>query len=47
MRDGTKGTFDGKLTYSENGTKCVLTGTNTLGGEKVDDTHEVWYRLTK
>lgn len=35
------------LTIADNGNTHTWTGTNVIGGKKVDDTHDVFHRLSK
>jgi hypothetical protein len=47
LADGSKleGKYEGNI--SENGNTWTWTGTTTIGGQKQDDLHDVWRRVSK
>lgn len=45
--DGTKTEYLSTITISNNGNTHTWTGSGKVGGEKVDDQHDVWRRVSK
>ncbi|TWU33225.1 hypothetical protein [Novipirellula artificiosorum] len=45
--DGTKNEYTSTVTITDNGNTHTWTGTGTLGGEQVDDQHDVWRRVSQ
>ena len=47
LPDGTKSEGISTLTFADNGNTLTVTGSATVGGEKIDDQHDVWRRVSK
>jgi len=45
--NGDKIVLDTTFTYSDNGTKCIITSSGTVGDDKTKDQYDVWRKVSK